>query len=135
MEKIFDWDFFIKLASYLWIVILISTVWAWIYVSKSVQRLMEKRRWIEMLPSLISTLGVLGTFGGITIGLLNFDTKNLPESIPLLLEGLKTAFFTSLAGMIGSIILSRRISSLYNSYRMRTYVSYSELTCKWYRYE
>lgn len=73
--------------------------------------LIAKRRWIEQLPSLLSTLGVLGTFAGITIGLLNFDTTNLDKSIPLLLSGLKTAFFTSLAGMIGSIILSKQVNS------------------------
>lgn len=70
-----------------------------------------KRHWVEQLPSMISTLGVLGTFAGITIGLLYFDTKNLDTSIPLLLSGLKTAFFTSLAGMIGSLILSKQVNS------------------------
>ena len=72
------------------------------------------RRWIESLPSMISTLGVLGTFGGITLGLLFFDTNNLNVSIPLLLSGLKTAFFTSLAGMIGSLLLNRKVASLYD---------------------
>ena len=73
--------------------------------------LIAKRRWIEQLPSMISTLGVLGTFAGITIGLLYFDTEDLDASIPILLSGLKTAFFTSLAGMIGSLFLSRQVNS------------------------
>ena len=73
--------------------------------------LIAKRRWIEQLPSMISTLGVLGTFAGITIGLLYFDTEDLDASIPILLSGLKTAFFTSLAGMIGSPFLSRQVNS------------------------
>ncbi|NMF24491.1 hypothetical protein HF837_11830 [Alistipes shahii] len=60
---------------------------------------------------MISTLGVLGTFAGITIGLLYFDTEDLDASIPILLSGLKTAFFTSLAGMIGSLFLSRQVNS------------------------
>ena len=68
------------------------------------------RRVVEYFPTLVSTLGVLGTFYGITIGLLSFDTGNLDQSIPGLLDGLKTAFFTSLAGMIGSMILSAIIS-------------------------
>ena len=79
------------------------------------QTLVGKRRWIEQLPSLISTLGVLGTFFGITIGLLNFDSEDLDASIPLLLNGLKTAFFTSLAGMVGSLFLSRTVSRLYDN--------------------
>ena len=49
-------------------------------------------------------------FGGITKGLMAFDTTDLDRSIPDLLDGLKTAFFTSLAGMVGSMILSAFIS-------------------------
>jgi chromosome segregation ATPase len=67
-----------------------------------------------MIPSGISTLGVLGTFFGITVGLLCFDTNDLQHSIPELLSGLKTAFFTSLAGMVGSLILSRLVNRIYD---------------------
>ena len=56
--------------------------------------------------SLIVSTGVLGTFIGIFIGLLGFDTANIKESVPLLLEGLKTAFITSIGGMAISILLS-----------------------------
>ena len=73
-------------------------------------KLVANRRIVEYSPTFVSTLGVLGTFYGITIGLLSFDTGNLDQSIPGLLDGLKTAFFTSLAGMIGSMILSGFIS-------------------------
>ena len=73
-------------------------------------KLVANRRIVEYFPTFVSTLGVLGTFYGITIGLLSFDTSNLDQSIPGLLDGLKTAFFTSLAGMIGSMILSGFIS-------------------------
>ena len=68
------------------------------------------RRIIEYFPTLVSTLGVLGTFWGITKGLMAFDTSDLDQSIPGLLDGLKTAFFTSLTGMIGSMFLSAFIS-------------------------
>ena len=73
-------------------------------------KLVANRRIVEYFPTFVSTLGVLGTFYGITIGLLSFDTGNLDQSIPGLRDGLKTAFFTSLAGMIGSMILSGLIS-------------------------
>ena len=97
-------------------VIIFVTAWAFLDIRSSRQneKLQEKRRWIEQIPSLVSTLGVLGTFLGITIGLMNFNPNVLDESIPLLLEGLKTAFFTSLAGMIGSLILSKYVSSVYD---------------------
>ena len=99
------------------IVIIVAFVAAWVYViyCNKQSKLIEKRRWIEQLPSLISTLGVLGTFLGITIGLLHFDTTKLNDSIPHLLDGLKTAFFTSLAGMVGSLCLSRTISRLFDN--------------------
>lgn len=77
---------------------------------KKSDKLLANRRVVEYLPTFVSTLGVLGTFYGITVGLLAFDTADLDKSIPGLLDGLKTAFFTSLAGMIGSMILSAFIS-------------------------
>ena len=96
------------------IILLVIGVYVWINKQADNNQLANKKRWIEFLPSLISTLGVLGTFGGITLGLALFDTDHLDVSIPKLLYGLKTAFLTSLAGMIGSMILSRKVSSLYD---------------------
>ena len=86
----------------------------YIWKKKNSDELLDNRGVIEMIPSMISTLGVLGTFAGITMGLYYFDTNNLPVSIPLLLNGLKTAFFTSLAGMVGSLILSGQVNRLYD---------------------
>ena len=77
---------------------------------KNSEKLVANRRIIEYFPSLVSTLGVLGTFWGITYGLMTFDTSDLDRSIPSLLDGLKTAFFTSLAGMTGSMFLSAFIN-------------------------
>lgn len=54
----------------------------------------------------IVSLGVLGTFVGIAIGLFHFDVTHLKESMPLLLEGLKTAFITSGVGIFFSITIS-----------------------------
>ena len=98
------------------VVIIAAFIAAWIYiiVLNRKNKLLGKRRWVELLPSIISTLGVLGTFLGITRGLLHFDTENLDASIPGLLDGLKTAFFTSLAGMAGSLILSRIVSRVFD---------------------
>lgn len=81
-----------------------------VFKFKGSDKLVANRRIVEYFPSLVSTLGVLGTFWGITKGLMAFEANNLDDSIPGLLNGLKTAFFTSLAGMIGSMILSAFIS-------------------------
>lgn len=93
--------------------IIIATFW--IFKQKNGSGLIKNRRQIEQLPTMISTLGVVGTFVGITIGLMKFDPANLNDSIPELLDGLKTAFWTSLAGMGGSILLSRWVSRLYDN--------------------
>ena len=47
-------------------------------------------------------IGILGTFAGIFIGLLDFNVNDIPGSIPQLLEGLKTAFGTSIVGLFCS---------------------------------
>lgn len=77
-----------------------------VFVLNIAKMLTSNRRIVEFLPTLISTLGVLGTFYGITMGLLAFNAEDLDHSIPGLLDGLKTAFYTSLCGMIFSMILS-----------------------------
>ncbi len=56
--------------------------------------------------STIVSFGVLGTFVGIFIGLLGFDTANISHSVPQLLEGLKFAFLTSIVGMAFAVGLS-----------------------------
>ncbi|WP_428354533.1 MotA/TolQ/ExbB proton channel family protein [Methyloprofundus sp.] len=52
----------------------------------------------------LGILGILGTFIGIVVGLLEFNAEDIDGSIGLLLAGLKTAFITSLVGMSASII-------------------------------
>ena len=56
--------------------------------------------------ALIVSIGVLGTFIGIFIGLWQFDTANIANSVPALLEGLKLAFATSILGMLVSVVLA-----------------------------
>ena len=71
------------------------------------------RQWkglVAYTPNLLTSLGILGTFVGIVVGLMGFDPNDIDHSISLLLEGLKTAFITSLAGM-GSSILFKFLST------------------------
>lgn len=104
-----------KLTIYACITIVAMFVIAWWYVSaKNKEELLKNKKWIEQLPSMVSTLGVLGTFLGITIGLYNFNPSDLDNSIPLLLDGLKTAFMTSLLGMVGSMLLNRKVNHAFD---------------------
>jgi len=65
----------------------------------------ERSRFVSSLPGIAISLGILGTFTGIFIGLLGFNETDISGSIPKLLGGMKTAFATSLVGMATSIIL------------------------------
>ncbi|MGL5250832.1 MAG: hypothetical protein ACRC7P_07110 [Enterovibrio sp.] len=59
---------------------------------------------VNYVPTLLTTMGIFGTFFGIVLGLLDFNQLDIEGSIPPLLEGLKTAFLTSLAGIFFSLI-------------------------------
>jgi len=50
-------------------------------------------------PGMLTGAGVLGTFVGIFQGLIGFDVNDISASVPRLLEGMKTAFATSVVGM------------------------------------
>ena len=71
----------------------------------SLKKMISKPKESTTIPNLIAGLGIIGTFLGIFMGLLQFDTINLDKSIPKLLEGMRTAFFTSLVGLVLSNIL------------------------------
>ena len=58
----------------------------------------------QQAPTMLTSLGILFTFIGISIALVNFDVDNINNSIPLMLQGLKTAFFSSIAGLSTSIL-------------------------------
>lgn len=60
---------------------------------------------VDNAPALLASLGILGTFIGIIIGLLHFNINALDISIFNLLEGLKTAFITSVFGIALSLIV------------------------------
>ncbi len=80
----------------------------------------------RFVPALLTTAGVLGTFLGISLGLVDFNTENqdstaLLNSATSLLDGMKTAFYTSLAGLFASftymLILHRYAESRQSQYQ------------------
>ena len=74
---------------------------AWRNLSKQVSWHVYTNAW----ASILTVIGIFGTFLGIFIGLLAFDIGNIEGSIPGLLGGLKLAFLTSLVGILSAIIL------------------------------
>lgn len=64
-------------------------------------------RLMQAVPSILTSLGILGTFVGLSYSVLYFDTsssESIRSSIETLLAGMGTAFFTSVAGMFFSVI-------------------------------
>lgn len=57
----------------------------------------------EQAPTILTTLGIFATFFAIALGLLRFDSVNIQDSVPQLLDSMKTAFWASVAG-VGSAL-------------------------------
>ncbi len=66
--------------------------------------LIGKKKASSLVQAYSSTMGVLGTFVGVYVGLMDFDETNIAASVPELLGGLKTAFSTSIVGMIVALL-------------------------------
>lgn len=60
-------------------------------------------------PTILTTFGIFATFFAIAWGLLNFDTTNIQEGIPALLGSLKTAFWASVFGIAGALVIKIRL--------------------------
>lgn len=59
-------------------------------------------------PEVLTTVGIFGCFLGISLALLNFDAAKVSTSVPQLLEGVKTAFWASVSGVLGSLVIRAR---------------------------
>ena len=79
-------------------------------IKASDSEIQSNRRRFESYATNLSIGGVLGTFIGITYGLLSFDSDNLDASVPQLLDGLKFAFITSIAGMVASWMVNKCVN-------------------------
>lgn len=63
----------------------------------------------ELIPSLLTSLGILGTFIGLMRGLTGLDMSDaaaLMNGIPTLLDGMRFAFGTSVAGITCSLVFN-----------------------------
>jgi len=64
-------------------------------------------RLAQAVPSILTSLGILGTFVGLSFAVLHFDSSSsegIRASIETLLSGMGTAFFTSVFGMLCSLV-------------------------------
>jgi len=84
--------------------------------------LWRKKGWYaytNTAASILTIVGVLGTFIGIFAGLQEFttDSSKMQESISKLLEGLKFAFGTSIVGIGSALLLKGIISPLAKTFQ------------------
>lgn len=75
------------------------------FFSRNLQFIELGERMMFATPTILTSLGILGTFVGISVALYDFNVQDLDASIPILLDGMKIAFFTSVIGMALSILL------------------------------
>ena len=67
------------------------------------------RRLLEMVPDILTSLGILGTFIGLVLGLRSFNGSSyegMANSIDPLINGIKVAFVTSIYGISLSLAFS-----------------------------
>lgn len=65
-------------------------------------------RTVNAAPSILTSIGIFGTFLGVALGLMDFDTTDIEGSVPQLIEGLKTAFWSSIAGLLAAMSIKLR---------------------------
>lgn len=74
-------------------------------------------RWYHLAkatPTLLTSIGILGTFVGIVIALMGFDDNNIKLHINEIISGMQTAFISSVIGVFLSILLKIFILSQNN---------------------
>lgn len=76
------------------------------------------KRLLEMVPDILTSLGILGTFVGLVWGLKNFNPNDyaaMTSSVASLVDGIKVAFLTSIYGIALSIVYTYGMKSEYSS--------------------
>lgn len=67
------------------------------------------RRSTALGPAILTTLGIFFCFAGIAWGLVHFDPHDVRTSVPLLLQGIRTAFWSSVVGIFWALTLKIRV--------------------------
>lgn len=87
------------------------------YLNEEEMDLHIHKRLLEMVPDILTSLGILGTFVGLVWGLKNFqpnDYEAMTTSVAALVDGIKVAFLTSIYGISFSIIYTCGMKSEYS---------------------
>ena len=92
-------------------------------------------RMLDTASGTLVGLGLLGTFLGLTVGILGFnssDSSNIQQSIQNLLGGMGTAFSTSLLGMFCSLVYTAFDKTMRNKLHRSLYSFTEKLDNQYY---
>lgn len=79
------------------------------YINEELVDSVMHRNELNQVAGMLTGLGILGTFIGLSLGLQNFNTgttAQMTESIEPLMNGIKVAFHTSIYGMVFSLVFN-----------------------------
>jgi hypothetical protein len=68
------------------------------------------RRATALGPTILTTLGIFFCFAGIAWGLVDFDPNDVRNSVPHLLQGIRTSFWSSVVGIFWALTLKIRVA-------------------------
>ncbi len=88
------------------------------YINEEMLSLHSWQTLVSQVPGMLTSLGILGTFIGLLIGIrgIGFSTVNdALTSVQTLLSGIQIAFYTSIAGVILSLIFNILYRSAWNT--------------------
>jgi len=99
---------------------------------ESIDKVIHKNL-LELIPDILTSLGILGTFIGLVWGLKDFNPANyevMTSSVASLVDGIKVAFLTSIYGLALSLVYTYNMKSAYDSLM----VSLGEFLDKFHNY-
>lgn len=99
------------------------------YINEDVLALRTWQGLITQIPGTLTGLGLLGTFIGLITGISGIGFSSVEaalESVSVLLSGIETAFYTSISGVILSIIFNILTRMIWNS-MLREYGLFTEV--------
>lgn len=88
------------------------------YINENVLDSLVSKKLLELIPDILTSLGILGTFIGLVVGLKNFEPSNyeaMTNSVSALVDGIKVAFLTSIYGVSLSLVFGYGLKAAYNS--------------------
>lgn len=85
--------------------IVVIFLWALVCVLTPLRNSPRADAFARYAPVALTSVGMLGTFVGIYLGLMHFDVRDVSGSMPGFLQGLKVAFVSSISGMALAVAL------------------------------